>query len=332
MVKSYPNPLVFQRADPCIYRHTDGYYYFTASVPAYDRIEIRRSRTLEGLEEAEPFTAWEHHAKGEMSHLIWAPEIHYLRGKWYIYFAAAPNDKVTGDTFNHRMYVIENSSENPLTDSWTEKGQIRTGWESFSLDATVFEHDNELYYIWAQEDKGVSEKSHSNLYISAMENPWILKGEPLLLTQPEYDWETKIFWVNEGPSVLEKNGHIFLTYSASATDENYCLGMLVADADADLLSAKSWHKLPRPVFGTSYSNHIYGPGHNSFTVSEDGKTDLLVYHARNYTEIEGDPLYDPNRHTRVQPIHWLADGMPDFGVPVEENRTMEDWEGVPCHV
>ena len=56
-----------------------------------------------------------------------------------------------------------------------------------------------------------------------------------------------------------------------------------------------------------------------------------IYHARNYTEIEGDPHYDPNRHTRVQPIHWLSNGMPDFGVPVEENRTMEDWEGVPCH-
>ena len=94
----------------------------------------------------------------------------------------------------------------------------------------MFERDNELYYIWAQEDKGLSEKSHSNLYISAMENPWTLKGEPLLLTQPEYDWERQIFWVNEGPSVLERNGHIFLTYSASATDENYCLGMLVADA------------------------------------------------------------------------------------------------------
>ena len=59
--------------------------------------------------------------------------------------------------------------------------------------------------------------------------------------------------MNEGPSVLEKNGRIFLTYSASATDENYCLGMLVADADADLLSAKSWRKMPRPVFGTSCS-------------------------------------------------------------------------------
>ena len=331
MVKSYPNPLVFQRADPCIYRHTDGYYYFTASVPAYDCIEIRRSRTLAGLEEAEPFVAWQHHAKGEMSSLIWAPEIHYLRGKWYIYFAAAPNDKVTGDTFNHRMYVLENSNENPLTPEWVEKGQIHTGWESFSLDATVFEHNDELYYIWAQEDKGLSEKSHSNLYISAMENPWTLTGEPTLLTQPEYDWERKIFWVNEGPSVLEKNGHIFLTYSASATDENYCLGMLVAEEGSDLLSPRAWKKLDHPVFGTSYPHHVYGPGHNSFTVSEDGKTDLLVYHARNYTEIEGDPLYDPNRHTRVQPINWLPDGMPDFGTPIEENRSMEAWEGAKRH-
>ena len=45
-----------------------------------------------------------------------------------------------------------------------------------------------------------------------MENPWTLKTKPVLLSKPEYDWETKIFWVNEGPAVLIKNGHVFLTY------------------------------------------------------------------------------------------------------------------------
>ena len=107
--------------------------------------------------------------------------------------------------------------------------------------------------------------------------------------------------------------------------------MLVADSDADILDPGVWRKMGKPVFGTSYQHHIYGPGHNSFTVSEDGKTDLLVYHARNYTEIKGDPLYDPSRHTRVQPIHWRKDGMPDFGVPLEENRSFAEWEGVHCH-
>jgi GH43 family beta-xylosidase len=221
------------------------------------------------------------------------------------------------------MYVIENANENPLTDNWEEKGQIKTKWESFALDATVLEHNNKLYYIWGQEDKKESEKSHSNLYISEMKNPWTLTGPQVMLTKPEFDWETQIFWVNEGPGVLKKNGKIFLTYSASATNEYYCIGMLVADENADLLNAKSWKKMEKPVFTTSYENHIYGPGHNSFTVSEDGTKDILVYHARNYTEIEGDPLYDPNRHTRIQEILWKEDGMPDFGVPVAETRQME---------
>lgn len=322
MQNSYPNPLVFQRADPFIYKHIDGFYYFTASVPEYDRIEIRRSSTLAGLEKAEPFIAWHCHNDGEMSHLIWAPEIHYLRGKWYIYFAAAPNDEVTGITFNHRMFVIENANADPLTPNWIEKGQIKTHLETFSLDATAFEHRDRLYYLWAQEDRTVCDESHSNLYIAEMENPWTLKTKPVLLSKPEFDWETRIFWVNEGPAILNKNGRVFLTYSASATDENYCIGMLVADENADLLNPDSWTKQPQPVFVTSYENHIYGPGHSCFTKSEDDSVDLLVYHARNYTKIDGDPLYDPNRHTRVQAIKWLPNGLPDFGKPIPETRSM----------
>lgn len=324
MTKVYPNPLVFQRADPRIYKHTDGFYYFTASVPEYDRIEIRRSKDLAGLDSAEPFVAWKKHDKGEMSELIWAPEIHFLCGKWYIYFAAAPDKEISDDTFNHRMYVIENANADPLTPNWVEKGQVKTNWETFALDATAFEHKGKIYYVWGQQDQKVNKESHSNLYISEMENPWTLKGPQVMLTQPEYDWETRIFWVNEGPAILKKNGKIFLTYSASATDENYCIGMLEADENADLLDPKSWKKYDHPVFVTSYERHIYGPGHNSFTVSEDGKTDILVYHARNYTEIEGDPLYDPNRHTRVQAINWTPEGIPDFGIPAEETRQMKE--------
>ena len=310
---NYQNPIVEQRADPFIYHHTDNYYYFTASVPEYDSIEIRRSKTIAGLKTAKPFIVWKKHNSGEMSELIWAPEIHYLQGKWYIYFAAAPDKEVTGITFNHRMYVIEQSNDNPCSDGWVEKGQIKTGWESFSLDATVMEHNDKLYYIWAQEDLQINKHSHSNIYISEMKNPWTLQGKTTMLTQPELDWETKIFWVNEGPGILKKNNKIFLTYSASATDENYCIGMLMAEADADLLDAKAWTKMSEPVFTTSYKNKVYGPGHNCFTVAEDGKTDLLIYHARNYTKIQGDPLYDPNRHTCVQIVTWSKTGMPILG-------------------
>lgn len=320
---SYNKPFIIQRADPYIYKHIDGYYYFLASVPEYDRIEIRKSKTINELFKAPSVIVWKKHLDGDMSELIWAPEIHYIDKKWYIYFAAAPNKEVTGITFNHRMYVIECLDADPLTGTWTEKGQIKTGWESFSLDATILQHKGKLYYIWAQEDRNVNYESHSNIYIAEMENPWTLRTKPVMLTQPLLDWEIKIFWVNEGPAILKKNGKIFLTYSASATDENYCMGMLVVNENDDLLDPKSWKKLEKPVFKTSYKNKQYGPGHNSFTVSEDGMKDLLVYHARNYTDIEGDPLYDPNRHTRVQVIEWDKDGFPIFGEPVMDTRNVD---------
>ncbi|MDU4853332.1 MAG: family 43 glycosylhydrolase [Clostridioides difficile] len=319
----YNNPIVIQRADPFIYKHTDGYYYFTASVPEFDLIELRRSKKIEGLQEAEAAVIWTKHIDGEMSNLIWAPEIHYIRGKWYIYFAAAPNRDVTGITFNHSMYVLENSNEDPFCGEWIEKGRVDSGWDTFSLDATVFQHNKKLYYVWAQEDRKVEEKSHSNLYIAEMENPWTLKSKPVLLSKPELDWETKLYWVNEGPAVLKKNNKIFITYSASATDENYCIGMLTADVNSDLLNTDSWIKSKKPVFVTSYENKQYGPGHNSFTVSEDGTKDLLVYHCRNYTELKGDPLSDPNRHTRIEVINWNEDGTPDFGVPSPDTREFQ---------
>lgn len=152
-----------------------------------------------------------------------------------------------------------------------------------------------------------------------MANPWTLKSKPVMLTKPEYDWETKIFWVNEGPAVLHRNGRFFLTYSASATDENYAMGMLTVAEDADLLDPASWSKSETPVFQSNMPIKQFGPGHNSFTVAEDGETDMLVYHCRNYTDIKGDPLYDPNRHTMVQPFTWNDDGTPNFGKPVPYN-------------
>lgn len=319
----YNNPIVIQRADPCIYKHIDGYYYFTASVPSFDSIELRRAKKINDLQDAETVIVWKKHESGEMSDLIWAPEIHHINNKWYIYFAAAPDRTVTGITFNHKMYVIECEDKNPLEGKWIEKGRIQTGWDSFSLDGTTFSHNSKLYYVWAQEETEVEPESHSNIYIAEMEKPWTLKSKAVLLSKPELDWETKLYWVNEGPAVIKKNGKVFITYSASATDENYCIGMLTADENSDLLDSNSWVKSTEPVFKTSYENKQYGPGHNSFTVSEDGKLDLLVYHSRNYLELKGDPLSDPNRHARIEVIHWNDDGTPNFGVPSKDNKEFE---------
>jgi GH43 family beta-xylosidase len=289
----------------------DGWYYFTASVPAYDGIVLRRAKSLAELPEAEEKYIWHCHESGPMSKHIWAPELHFLFGKWYIYYAGGEKE----DIWKIRPYVLECQGSDPMNDPWIEKGKMRRAaedefsFEAFSLDATVFENKGKWYYIWA-EKVGVG-KQISNLYIAEMENGYTLKTVQVLLTTPDYDWERIGFWVNEGPGILRHNGKIFMTYSASETGTCYCVGMLTADENDDLLDPRSWKKERYPVLASCEEKHIYGPGHNSFTKDEDGN-DIIVYHARTETEIVGDPLYNPNRHAMLMKVTWDADGRPVF--------------------
>lgn len=303
------NPLVLQRADPQIFRHNDGFYYMMASVPEYDRLAIRRARTLAGLATAEETVVWRRPESGQMAGYIWAPELHHFDGQWHIYFAAGNGD----DKFHIRTYVLSSADANPLTGKWSLAGQLVTPWDTFTLDSTTFVHRGVRYLCWAQHEPGID--TNSNLYLAPLSTPTTLAAKPARLTVPTYDWETIGFKVNEGPALLARNGRLFLTYSAAATDYHYCMGMLTARDDADIMDPASWVKSPEPVFKSSPAHNIWGPGHNSFTVDENGR-DMLVYHARDYREIQGDPLFDPNRHTRVQPIHYTPDGVPDFGEPV----------------
>lgn len=299
----YNKPWILQRADPFICRQDNGKYYFTASVPDYDKIILRCADTLAGIAEAEEVTIWEKHESGIMSKHIWAPELHYLEGKWYIYFAGGERN----DIWKIRPYVLECADADPMTGTWRELGMMQCADEdefsfrAFSLDATVFESKGKYYYVWA-EKVGVG-KQISNLYIAEMESPNKLKTVQVLLTTPDYDWERVGFWVNEGPAVIKRYGKIFLTYSASETGAPYCMGMLTAEENSDLLDPLSWKKERYPVLASDASVEIYGPGHNSFTVDEEGN-DILVYHARKESVIEGDPLYNPNRHTMLMKVKW----------------------------
>lgn len=145
----YNEPWILQRADPYVYRHTDGTYYFTASVPEYDRIVLRHSDTLAGLYDAEEVTVWRKHEKGIMSIHIWAPELYFLDGAWYIYYSGGDVD----DIWEIRPYVLRCTDPDPLTGKWEEMGKMTRAdgdvfsFEAFSLDATVFENKGKRYYV-----------------------------------------------------------------------------------------------------------------------------------------------------------------------------------------
>lgn len=318
---AYPNPFITERADPYIVKGPDGFYYFTASYPAYqnvdngyDRIILRRSYTVTGLRTAEEKTIWFAHEKGNMAKHIWAPEIHFIKGKWYIFFAAGDSDNV----WNIRPYVLMCEGLDPINDAWREKGKIQATSEDkksfteFSLDMTYFENKGKHYLIWAEK------LGDSSLFMAETnpDEPWKLTSLPILLTKPEYPWEKVRHAVNEGPSVLNTDEKIFIFFSASGTGEEYCMGMLFADINSDLMNISSWEKLPNPVFETKDLVDEAGPGHNSFVVDENGKL-LLIYHARPTSHAEkkcgtfcDEVLYDPCRHTRIKGVNFDKNNMP----------------------
>ncbi|MBQ8503050.1 MAG: family 43 glycosylhydrolase [Clostridia bacterium] len=320
-MKNYPNPFIVERADPYITRGADGYYYFTASYPAvgdaehgYDRIILRRSETVAGLSSAEEKTVWLAHKTGIMARHIWAPEIHFIGNKWYIFFAAGDSDGI----WNIRPYVLGCLGADPYNDPWTEKGKVQSSegdnvsFNSFSLDMTYFEHIGKHYLIWAEII------GDSSLFMAEInpEEPWKLISKPVLLTRPEYDWEKVNHRVNEGASVLKTKDKVYVFFSASGTGAEYCMGRLSADTNADLMKAESWKKLPEPVLQTSDLTGEAGPGHNSFVTDEDGNL-LLVYHARPESHLKGEcgtycseSLYDPCRHARIKKVRFDEKGVP----------------------
>ncbi|UJF35708.1 family 43 glycosylhydrolase [Paenibacillus hexagrammi] len=326
----YMNPLIKNGADPNIYKGADGYYYYTSSYMdashnltasyQYDKIALRRAATIQGLATAEEKIIWTKHSSGAMSYHIWAPELHYYQGKWYIYFAAG----TTTSNFDLRVYVLECSAQDPMTGAWNELGKVSMNDEAFDLDATTFEHNGELYMIYAFANG--SQSVNSSLRIAKMTSPTTLGSEQVNIATPEYTWEQRRDNVNEGPAVIKKNGKIFVAYSAGSTDSTYAVGLLTAvdSPDTNLLDPASWIKTPYPIMATAPQNGQFGPGHGTFTVSEDGTQDVFVYHAREnerYSGVSGyNPLYDASRWARVQNVYWHDDGTPYLGVPVPDGH------------
>jgi GH43 family beta-xylosidase len=310
---TFTNPLLTAGADPwCIYK--DGYYYYTHTTGT--NITLWKTKSIASLKTATKKVVFTPPSTGPYSKEIWAPEIHWLQDKWYIYFAAD-----SGSNEGHRLWVLENSSADPLEGTWKMKGKLTTPGDKWSIDGTVYDHNGQLYLLWSGWEGDVN--FQQNIYICAMSNPWTTTGERVKISSPQFSWETHgdlnnpndvpHVNVNEGPQILARDQKLVLIYSASGCwTEYYALGMLCANAGSNLMDTASWRKFPQPVFKKSKRNKVYAPGHNSFFKSPDGKEDWILYHA-NSKPGQG---CGKQRSPRAQKFTWKADGTPDFGVPV----------------
>jgi GH43 family beta-xylosidase len=322
---TFINPLLPSGADPwSIYR--DGFYYYMHTTGV--NLTVWKTRSLADLRTAKKKIVWTPPQTGPYSKDIWAPELHYLQGKWYIYFAAD-----AGSNESHRLWVLENGSRDPLQGKWVMKGKLADASDKWAIDGSVFEHMGSLYAVWSGWEG--DRNGRQDIYLARMKNPWTIDGERVLLSKPEHSWE-KVgdikdnphepphVDVNEGPQILKHGDKLFLIYSASGCwTESYALGMLTASTSSDLLDSASWTKSPQPVFQQSPEAHAYGTGHNSFFKSPDGTEDWILYHA-NSKPGQGCGRF---RSPRAQRFTWKADGTPDFGRPVPIGKPLRKPSG-----
>lgn len=306
--RSFVNPIA-PGADPWVIKF-GGYYYWCTS----DRdlgVAVHRSCSLTSL--GEKSIVWRSPEKGPYSRQVWAPELHRLDGRWYIYVAAS-----NGRNETHRMIVLEGTSDDP-TGEFRFKAELYTGDDlrgrtrnRWAIDGTVLEHEGRRYLLWSGWH---DERDEQGLYIAPLANPWTLSAARVrLCANDDHLWErvgdsSRGRGLNEGPQVLQRAGRVFVVYSCSGSWEpSYKLGMLELSSGGDPLDPSAWRKHARPVF--EQTTATFGVGHCSFVTSPDGAEDWIVYHAKVSRE------HGWQRILHAQPFTWDASGLPDFGVPL----------------
>ena len=289
-------------ADPSVV-HWDGFYYYCKSLND-QAIGVARAARLQDIGKVPMLTIWAPPAGTDYSEQIWAPELQLVQGRWYIYFAASD-----GANVSHRMFVLEANTDD-LQGAYTFKGKVTDSTDCWAIDGLTLEHDDGLYFVWS------GWRSQADLfpqvtYIARMENPWTIAGERHEIAAPDRTWEQAGAPLMEGHAILRREGKLFVTYSASASwTDDYTLGLLEYTG-GDLLQPKSWAKSAAPVFTKLDSASSYGPGHNSFVKSPDGREDWIVYHA-----IDTSNGGWAQRSVRAQRFEWDQEGRPNFGLPV----------------
>lgn len=297
---TFTNPLLLSGPDPWVIA-TDGSYYYTHTLG--DRIALWKTTDIADLPRAEHKTVWTASGTGANAHSIWAPELHRIGDKWYIYYSAtAAGFK---DDAHRGIFVLENSAADPLTGEWVDRGRLNT--QRAGIDGTVFEDRGKWYFSYSPYIGAVS-----GLAIAQMENPWTLRGAEMVIARPDRPWEDrggrKIL---EGPQFLRgPSGRLFMTYSAGACwSDDYALGLLEARRNSDIMNPRSWRKRPQPVLAKA--NGISATGHNGFFKSPDGREDWIIYHANPAPGMGCTPKRAPH----IARITWRSDGSPVFPQP-----------------
>jgi len=288
-----------------------GFYYYSESRNDR-RIFIRRSRTIAGIAADPGVCVWTAPVIGRNSDHVWAPEIHLIDGRWFIYYAADD-----GQNENHRMWVLESEGSDPRG-RYRCRGPLET--EGWAIDGTILTlEDDRRYFFWSGWPGRTN--GQQNLYAAPMKDPVTISGDRVLIACPTADWEKVEMPICEGPQVLRRHNEIFIVYSASASwTTDYCLGLL-HNRTRNILDPNAWVK-HGPVF--KKTEQVWGVGHCSFVKSLCQTEDWIVYHSKSSPK----PGWK-DRDVHAKRFSWNSDGFPDFGTPLPRTNLRQPTFDIP---
>ena len=310
------NPIITTGQDPWIARvESDGecpyHYVHTEEVGL---LHVARAKDIFGFDTVAPYYTWNPKDDPSTAHLqmLWAPELHCIRGRWVIYFAANSTSSLLKGT--HRMYVLLARDDSDLTKGFEFWGQLVLPGNRWAIDGTPFRYAGKLYYVWSGWEAG--RRLHQQLYICEMADAFrpVDGARAVQISIPSHPWELRGrrlgFWpsINEGPVELHRGSRHYLVYSASGSwSDHYCLGLLELTG-SDPLDPAAWTKHAQAVLEST--SDVIAPGHCGFV--ERGDDLLLLYHAARYSRAGWD------REVHVGKVEFTADGWPVFPRPERE--------------
>jgi len=309
---TFTNP-VWDGADPWIVKHNNEYIYCWS---ANNSINVSRSAKMTKWGELKRI--WQAPATGWNRSCVWAPEIHFIQGRWYVYYAAGES----GPPFIYQRTGVLRSATDDVFSDYEDMGILYTGDNPtdpasnvWAIDMTTLEHKGKLYAIWSGWIKQeTTDATQQHLYICEMENPWTMKGQRVKLSSPVESWETGgPLNLNEGPEILKNGEKVFVIYSCRESWlVEYRQGILqLINPDGNLLDPANWKKSGAVFQGNS---QVFGVGHCSFVKSPDNTEDWIIYHSKKSTT----PGWE--RDVRMQPFKWNADGTPNFGEAIPAGK------------
>jgi len=307
----YTNPIIgdpshveHELADPFVLKWNGQYFIYFSGSP----IVAYHSTDLVHWDLVGPVLQASDSPDGWNQTDVWAPEVVYRNGKFYMYYTASrkSDDWRVGEMARRIGVAVSESPRGPFVDS----GQpVTPGW---GIDGTVFKDPDGgaeyLFYSYLYEPR----LPGAGIVADRLTSWNTVTGQPSYVTRGSEAWEDKdgdpnngsLRYTNEAPTVIKRNGRYYMMYSGGSWDlPTYALAYATSDSPpAGGMDGPSWKKAVPPILRSTPL--VDAPGHNALVKAPNNVDDICFYHAR------GVPFLDPwNRLPFVDRLFWNHDQM-----------------------